>query len=214
MGLHILIHLQSTWPSQTPVDRCLQPHRPSRHWRGGDPGPQGVRVRYAVGRTDMRKGKNGLALQFQERLQCPDGLAELQKIFWGAGRTDVIQARRRWRTQPEPLPRFKRNRKFADSPLEEGLERTQSSKAKFPASWENTGNFVRLGPECAYWLANSGPNSMAYDPNSLRIGTGNLFRPSSELNRAIREFICQIRESRAGRHFHRDVNPRPSTRAR
>ena len=39
----------------------------------------------------MRKGKNGLALQFQERLQCPDGLAELQKIFWGAGRTDVIR---------------------------------------------------------------------------------------------------------------------------
>ena len=46
----------------------------------------------AVGRTDMRKGKNGLALQFQERLQCPDGLAELQKIFWGAGRTDVIRS--------------------------------------------------------------------------------------------------------------------------
>ena len=91
MALHILIHLQSTWPSQTPVDRCLQPHRPSRHWRGGDPGPQGVRVWLAVGRTDMRKGKNGLALQFQERLQCPDGLAELQKIFWGAGRTDVIR---------------------------------------------------------------------------------------------------------------------------
>ena len=40
----------------------------------------------------MRKGKNGLALQFQERLQCPDGLAELQKIFWGAGRTDVIRS--------------------------------------------------------------------------------------------------------------------------
>ena len=110
MGLHILIHLQSTWPSQTPVDRCLQPHRPSRHWRGGDPGPQGVRVWLAVGRTDMRKGKNGLALQFQERLQCPDGLAELQKIFCSRSHYRDLE----------------RNRKFADSPLEEGVsERTR-----------------------------------------------------------------------------------------
>src|SRR5689334_21830079 len=34
--------------------------------------------------------------------------------------------------------------------------------------------------------------------NSLRIETGNLFRPCRELNRAIREFIRLIRESRAG----------------
>ena len=32
-------------------------------------------------------------------------------------------------------------------------------------------------------------------PKSLRIGTGNLFRPSRELNRAIREVIRLIRES-------------------
>jgi molybdenum cofactor biosynthesis enzyme MoaA len=31
--------------------------------------------------------------------------------------------------------------------------------------------------------------------NSLRIGTGNLFRPSRELNRVIRELIRLIRES-------------------
>ena len=38
-------------------------------------------------------------------------------------------------------------------------------------------------------------------PNSLRNGTGNLFRPSRELNRAIREFIRRIRDSYVGRDF-------------
>jgi hypothetical protein len=33
----------------------------------------------------------------------------------------------------------------ADSPLEEAVSSEPVSKAKFPASWENTGNFVRLG---------------------------------------------------------------------
>jgi hypothetical protein len=36
--------------------------------------------------------------------------------------------------------------KFAlDSPLEEAVSSEPVSEAKFPASWENTGNFVRLG---------------------------------------------------------------------
>jgi transposase len=33
------------------------------------PVPSGVRVWLAVGRTDMRKGMNGLALQVQEQLK-------------------------------------------------------------------------------------------------------------------------------------------------
>ena len=37
------------------------------------------------------------------------------------------------------------------------------SEAKFPASWENTGNFVRLGLRVRLLAQNSGPNSMAYD---------------------------------------------------
>ena len=45
------------------------------------------------------------------------------------------------------------------------------------------------------------PNFNGLRHNSLRIGTGNLLRPCRELNQVIREFICQIRESRAGRHF-------------
>ncbi len=51
-----------TWPSQTPVDRCL--HRTGRRGTGAAviPVPSGVRVWLAVGRTDMRKGMNGLAL--------------------------------------------------------------------------------------------------------------------------------------------------------
>jgi hypothetical protein len=48
---------------------------------------------------------------------------------------------------------------------------------------------------------NLGPNTMAYDPIPYRNGTGNLFRPSRELNRAIREFIRRIRDSYVGRDF-------------
>jgi hypothetical protein len=37
-------------------------------------------------------------------------------------------------------------RRFAmDSPVEEAVSSEPVSEAKFPASWENTGNFVRLG---------------------------------------------------------------------
>ncbi len=37
-------------------------------WSGDDPVPSGVRVWLAVGRTDMRRGMNGLALQVQQAL--------------------------------------------------------------------------------------------------------------------------------------------------
>jgi transposase len=40
----------------------------STHWSGDDSVPSGVRVWLAVGRTDMRRGMNGLALQVQEAL--------------------------------------------------------------------------------------------------------------------------------------------------
>src|SRR5690348_4650134 len=43
-----------------------------------------------------------------------------------------------------PLARL-RDRKFADSLLEEAVASEPVSGAKFPASWEFTGNFVRLG---------------------------------------------------------------------
>jgi len=72
------------------------------------------------------------------------------------------------------------------------------SEAKFPASWENTGNFIHLGLRVRLLARNPRPNS-GLTTNSLRIGTGNLFRPSRELNQIIREFIRLIRESRAGR---------------
>jgi hypothetical protein len=52
-----------------------------------------------------------------------------------------------------------------------------------------------LGPRVRPMARNLGIDSIAYNPNSLRIGTGNLFCPSRELNRAIREFIRLIRES-------------------
>ena len=46
--------------------------------------------------------------------------------------------------------------------------------------------------------------------NSLGIGTGSLFRPSRELNLAIRELLCLIREARTGRAFL--VEPRAADR--
>jgi hypothetical protein len=55
--------------------------------------------------------------------------------------------------------------KFArDSPLEEGVTSELVSEAKFPASRENTGNFVRLGLWGRLSARNTGPNTIAYDP--------------------------------------------------
>ena len=43
---------------------------------------------------------------------------------------------------------------------------------------------------------NPEPNSVIYDPISLRVGTGKVFWPSREVNRAIRELIRLISELR------------------
>ena len=51
-----------------------------------------------------------------------------------------------------------------DSPLEEAVSSEPVSEAKFPASWENTGNFVRLGRRVRLLARNAGPNTIAYDP--------------------------------------------------
>jgi transposase len=47
------------------------------------PVPSGVRVWLAVGRTDMRRGMNGLALQVQEALQRDAHAGDLY-VFRGA----------------------------------------------------------------------------------------------------------------------------------
>jgi transposase len=47
------------------------------------PVPSGVRVWLAVGRTDMRKGMNGLALQVQQGLGCDPHAGDLY-VFRGA----------------------------------------------------------------------------------------------------------------------------------
>ena len=72
----------------------------------------------------------------------------------------------------------------------------RSNSAKEPGKIQ--GILFVWASECA---RNPASNSMGLRRNSLRIGTGNLFRPSRELNRAIREVIRLIRESCAGRHF-------------
>ena len=53
------------------------------------PAPSGVRVWLAVGRTDMRKGMNGLALQVQEALGRDPHAGDLY-VFRGA-RADLIK---------------------------------------------------------------------------------------------------------------------------
>src|ERR1700719_4242167 len=51
-----------------------------------------------------------------------------------------------------------------DSLLEEAVSSEPVSEAKFPASWENTGNFVRRGLRVRLLAWNLGPNTTAYDP--------------------------------------------------
>ena len=53
------------------------------------PVPSGVRVWLAVGRTDMRRGMNGLALQVQEALRGDPHAGDLY-VFRGA-RGDLIK---------------------------------------------------------------------------------------------------------------------------
>jgi hypothetical protein len=86
---------------------------------------------------------------------------EAQRAFEQALTIDPqsIDAKVYLRATPE------RRREFApDSPLEEAVLSELVSEAKFPASWENTGNFVRLGLRVRLLARNPGPNSMAYDP--------------------------------------------------
>jgi transposase len=53
------------------------------------PVPSGVRVWLAVGRTDMRRGMNGLALQVQQALGCDPHAGDLY-VFRGA-KSDLIK---------------------------------------------------------------------------------------------------------------------------
>src|SRR5207237_6109500 len=84
-----------------------------------------------------------------------------------------------------------------DSPLEEAVSSELVSEAP---------KFCSSGPPSAAVGSQSSKQFNGLRRNFLRIGTGNLFRPSRELNRAIREFIRLIRESRAGRHFTSTLN--------
>jgi len=92
-------------------------------------------------------------------------------------------------------PPFVASMSFISAPVSRRQSQANPSlKPKFPASRENTGNFVRLGLR-----RNAEPKYNNLQSNSLRIGTGNLIRPCRELIRAIREFFRLIRESPAGR---------------
>ena len=83
----------------------------------------------------------------------------------------------------------------ADSSLEEAVWSELVSEAKFPARLGIYRVFCSPGPPD--WIVGSESRAKFNDlrANSLRIGTGNLFGASRELNRVIRELICLIRES-------------------
>jgi len=88
-----------------------------------------------------------------------------------------------------------RDRKFADSSLEGAVSSEPVSESpKFPASRQNTGNFIESRPRCASISAKMISRSVPYDPNSLRIRTGNFLLPNRELYPAIREISVLIRE--------------------
>jgi hypothetical protein len=58
---------------------------------------------------------------------------------------------------------IRRQVRFAsDSPLEEAVSSEPVSEAEFPASWENTGNSVRLGLRVRLLVRNCLVDSMAY----------------------------------------------------
>src|SRR5437899_4749171 len=71
------------------------------------------------------------------------------------------------------------------------------SEPKFPASRENTGNFIDSGLGGRVNGGQKGHQISALRANSLRVRTGNFWRPYRELNRAIRVIFALIRESRS-----------------
>jgi hypothetical protein len=75
---------------------------------------------------------------------------------------------------------------------------------QFPASWENTGNFIRFWRSAAHTVGKQAVESASYEDNSLRSLTGNFLRPCRELNRASREVFPLIRDSGQQGNFSTD----------
>jgi hypothetical protein len=81
-----------------------------------------------------------------------------------------------------------------DSPQEGAVQSELVSEVKFPASWENTGNFASTGSKRTDMGRKSGSCYSSLETNSLRFRTGNLFALNRELEDPIRELECLIRE--------------------
>jgi hypothetical protein len=69
--------------------------------------------------------------------------------------------------------------------------------AKFPASWENTGNFADSGLGGASEAAKKGTKSVSYEPIPYASEQGIFCGLAGNLNRVIREIFALIRESRS-----------------
>ena len=67
-------------------------------------------------------------------------------------------------TRPADAAPPPRNRWFVDSPLEEAVSSELVSDPKFPAGWENAGNFVDSGLNDASKGAKKGAKSVATGP--------------------------------------------------
>jgi hypothetical protein len=74
-----------------------------------------------------------------------------------------------------------------DSPAEGAASSEPSLKPKFPASRQNTGNFVDSGFGSASAAAKKGSKAQLYGRIPYAFLTGNFFLPCRELNQAIRE---------------------------
>jgi hypothetical protein len=92
------------------------------------------------------------------------------------------------------LPKFTfrlvtRDAKFAsDSPLEEGVSSEPVSEAKFPASWENTGNFSDSGLGGALTVAKTSMKSVPYGPIPCASEQGIFCGLAGNLNRRSGKF--------------------------
>ena len=90
-----------------------------------------------------------------------------------------------------------RNRKFADSPLEETVRNELVSLSEFPVSRELTGNLRRFGAPHGAWKSPQKEQDQSFTSQLLTARNRELFCPNRELDRSIRELFGVIRGIRS-----------------
>jgi transposase len=128
------------------------------------PVPNNVRVWLAVGRTDMRRGMNGLALQVQDALKRDLHAGDLLKIIWHDGLGMWLYAKRLERGRfiwPSPADGVVA---ISAAQLAYMLVRPGSGAATTPCSCSAS----RPACVCPSWLASTGmPSAWRKGPTSV-----------------------------------------------